>query len=62
MAMDNATDGGPFLGWGQGRAWPLLTGERGHYELAAGHDPKPFVRAMEDLCVVYGPVARTGLG
>ena len=32
------TDGGPFLGWGQGRAWPLLTGERAHYELAAGHD------------------------
>ena len=21
-------DGGPFQGWGQGRAWPLLTGER----------------------------------
>ena len=31
-------DGGPFLGWGQGRAWPLLTGERAHYELAAGRD------------------------
>jgi len=25
-------DGGPFEGWGRGRAWPLLTGERGHYE------------------------------
>jgi hypothetical protein len=24
-------DGGPFEGWGTGRAWPLLTGERGHY-------------------------------
>ncbi len=34
-------DGGPFLGWGQGRAWPLLTGERAHYELAAGHDVRP---------------------
>ncbi len=42
-------DGGPFVGWGQGRAWPLLTGERGHYELAAGHDAKPFLRAMEGL-------------
>ena len=31
-------DGGPFLGWGAGRPWPLLTGERGHYELAAGRD------------------------
>lgn len=29
-------DGSAFAGWGQGRAWPLLTGERGHYELAAG--------------------------
>jgi len=42
-------DGGPFVGWGHGGAWPLLTGERGHYELAAGHNPKPFVRAMEKL-------------
>ena len=25
-------DGGPFQGWGKGRLWPLLTGERGHYE------------------------------
>ncbi len=40
-------DGGPFVVWGQGRVWPLLTGERGHYELAAGHDAKPFTRAME---------------
>ncbi|MEG3437271.1 glycoside hydrolase family 15 protein [Pannus brasiliensis CCIBt3594] len=40
-------DGGPFVGWGKGRAWPLLTGERGHYELAAGHDPKPYIQAME---------------
>ena len=29
-------DGSPFDGTGTGRAWPLLTGERGHYELAAG--------------------------
>ncbi len=40
-------DGGPYYGWGKGRAWPLLTGERGHYELAAGHDAKPFIKAME---------------
>ena len=32
-------DGAPFDGTGIGRAWPLLTGERAHYELAAGrHD------------------------
>jgi glucoamylase len=30
-------DGRPFDGTGVGRAWPLLTGERAHYELAAGH-------------------------
>jgi glucoamylase len=42
-------DGGPFTGWGCGRPWPLLTGERGHYELAAGRDPKPYLRAMEEF-------------
>jgi len=40
-------DGGPFDDWGVGRAWPLLTGERGHYELAAGREAGPFIRAME---------------
>jgi len=29
-------DGSPFDGTGIGRPWPLLTGERAHYELAAG--------------------------
>jgi glucoamylase len=29
-------DGSPFDGVGVGRPWPLLTGERAHYELAAG--------------------------
>jgi glucoamylase len=29
-------DGSPFDGIGIGRPWPLLTGERAHYELAAG--------------------------
>ncbi len=29
-------DGSPFDGTGVGRVWPLLTGERAHYELAAG--------------------------
>jgi glucoamylase len=29
-------DGSPFDGTGIGRAWPLLTGERAHYELARG--------------------------
>jgi glucoamylase len=29
-------DGAPFDGTGTGRPWPLLTGERGHFALAAG--------------------------
>jgi glucoamylase len=39
-------DGRPFDGTGRGRAWPLLTGERGHYELVAGNDPSPYLKAM----------------
>ena len=42
-------DGGAFVGWGVGRPWPLLTGERGHYELAAGRDVVPFLHAMENF-------------
>ena len=40
-------DGGSFKYWGTGRAWPLLTGERGHYELARGRDAGPYLRALE---------------
>ena len=40
-------DGGPFIHFGQGRAWPILTGERAHYELAAGHDVKKYITALE---------------
>ena len=40
-------DGSPFNGWGVGRAWPLLTGERAHYELAAGREVEPLIRALE---------------
>lgn len=39
-------DGSAFDGVGRGRAWPLLTGERGHYEIACGHDALPFLEAM----------------
>ncbi|MHB1793992.1 MAG: glycoside hydrolase family 15 protein [Acidobacteriaceae bacterium] len=42
-------NGGPYEGWGQGRAWPLLTGERAHYELAAGRDIQPLIKAMEQF-------------
>jgi len=40
-------DGASYNGWGVGRAWPLLTAERGHYELAAGRDAEPYLRALE---------------
>ncbi len=40
-------DGGPFEGWGQGRVWPLLTGERAHYELAAGNGVIPLIETYE---------------
>ena len=39
-------DGSPFDGTGQGRGWPLLTGERGHYALAAGEDVLPYLESM----------------
>ena len=39
-------DGAPFDGTGIGRGWPLLTGERGHYELEAGRDARPYLEAM----------------
>jgi glucoamylase len=39
-------DGNPFDGTGIGRAWPLLTGERGHHDLMLGHDPLPWLEMM----------------
>jgi glucoamylase len=47
-------DGGPYEGWGRGRAWPLLTGERAHYELAAGRDVSLHIRAMEGFASSTG--------
>jgi glucoamylase len=63
-------DGGPFLGWGQGRPWPLLTGERAHYELAAGHDITPLIKTYEKFATsgqmlpeqVWDEPSRPGLG
>ena len=47
-------NGGPYAGWGKGGAWPLLTGERAHFELAAGQDIKPFIRAIERFASATG--------
>jgi glucoamylase len=47
-------DGGAFDGTGVGRGWPLLVGERGHYELDAGHDPRPYLEAMRRMASSAG--------
>jgi glucoamylase len=47
-------DGSAFDGTGRGRAWPLLTGERGHYELCAGRDPLPYLEAMTRMTSAGG--------
>jgi len=38
--------GGPWLGEGVGRLWPIFAGERGEYEIALGADPTPYLQAM----------------
>jgi glucoamylase len=42
-------DGSPFDGTGIGRGWPLLAGERAHYELIAGNraEAEQLLRVME---------------
>ena len=42
-------DGSPYDGTGIGRVWPLLAGERAHYELAAGNraEAQRLLAAME---------------
>jgi len=49
-------NGGAYSGWGQGRAWPLLGGERAHYELAAGNPDKvkELITAYENFSSVGG--------
>jgi glucoamylase len=47
-------DGQPFTSHGVGRVWPLLSGERGHYELAAGRSAETCIRAMEGLASKTG--------
>ena len=64
-------DGSAYDGTGRGRAWPLLTGERGHYELCCGRDPLPFLAAMTRMASSGGmlpeqvwdsaPIAARGL-
>jgi glucoamylase len=39
-------DGRAFDGTGVGRAWPLLTGERGYLDVLLGIDPLPYLEMM----------------
>ena len=48
--------------WGRGRLWPLLTGERGHYALAAGHDVKPYLYSMEKFASATAHLPGAGVG
>lgn len=47
-------DGSDYDHWGQGRAWPILTGERAHYELAAGMDISHHITALERFSSIGG--------
>ena len=49
-------DGSAYDGTGIGRGWPLLTGERGHYELCAGNDPLPYLEAMAAMASAGGMI------
>ena len=57
-------DGRPFDGSGIGRAWPLLTGERAHYELAAGRtdEAQRLLRTLEACASDRRPDSGAGLG
>lgn len=49
-------DGSPYNGIGIGRPWPLLTGERAHYEIAAGNieGARKLAAAMEAFATEGG--------
>ena len=47
-------DGSPFDGTGVGRGWPLLVGERGHYEVDAGRDAGPYMETMRRMAAGVG--------
>ncbi|MFY9309046.1 MAG: glucan 1,4-alpha-glucosidase [Bacteroidia bacterium] len=53
------TDGKPFNGTGVGRPWPLLTGERAHYEIAAGNLPyaAELLKTIENFATETGMIS-----
>ena len=48
--------GGPWLGEGIGRLWPIFTGERGEYEIARGQDASLYLKAMEQFANAGGMI------
>lgn len=48
--------GGPWLGEGIGRLWPIFSGERGEYEIARGRDPEPYLAAMQRFANAGGMI------
>ena len=50
------SDGRAYDGTGVGRLWPLLTGERGHFELIRGVDARPYLRAMAAMAGKAGMI------
>ena len=48
--------GGPWLGEGIGRLWPIFTGERGEYEIALGHDPTEYLASMQRFANAGGMI------
>jgi glucoamylase len=53
-AYGQRDDGSSFQGWGVGRPWPLLTGERATYELAAGRDIDSLLLTIESFTTGIG--------
>ncbi|MBW3637909.1 MAG: glucan 1,4-alpha-glucosidase [Armatimonadetes bacterium] len=48
-------DGTPYHDhWGVGRPWPLLGGERGHYEIASGGDAGIYIKSLEGFASTAG--------
>jgi glucoamylase len=47
-------DGSAFSGTGVGRPWPILAGERGHYEIACGRDSSDYLKFFEDVAGARG--------
>ena len=50
------SDSSPFDGAGIGRLWSFITGERGHYELAAGRSADLYIRTMENFANESGMI------